>query len=139
MDKKTYLCRYHNLLERIERKKEYIDFCQKRADSIPGPKYGERVNNPSPSLEAPYVKWVYRGIEAEEELKQLEAKAEGTKHEIETAISELEDEEMQMVLVYRYIDWMSWEEISGKIYCSLATVYRKHREALEKLIVPDSR
>lgn len=138
MDKKTYLCRYHNLLEKIQKKKDYIAFCHERAGSIPGPQYGERINNPSPSYEAPFVKWIYRGIEAEDELKELETKAELAKHEIETVISKLGDEDLQMILIYRYIDWLSWIEISNKIYCSLASVYRKHNEALEKLIVSES-
>lgn len=138
MDKKTYLCRYHNLLEKIQKKKDYIAFCHERAGSIPGPQYGERINNPSPSYEAPFVKWIYRGIESEDELKELETKAELAKHEIETVISKLGDEDLQMILIYRYIDWLSWIEISNKIYCSLASVYRKHNEALEKLIVPES-
>lgn len=139
MDKKTYLCRYHNLLEKIQKKKEYIAFCHERAGSIPGPSFGERVNNPSPSYEAPFVKWIYRAIDAEDELKDLEAKAELAKQEIETVISKLGDEDLQMILIYRYIDWLSWIEISNKIYCSLASIYRKHNEAIEKLIVPDSR
>ena len=139
MDKKTYLCRYHNLLEKIQKKKEYIAFCHERAGSIPGPSFGERVNNPSPSYEAPFVKWIYRAIDAEDELKDLEIKAELTKQEIETVISKLGDEDLQMILIYRYIDWLSWIEISNKIYCSLASIYRKHNEAIEKLIVPDSR
>ena len=139
MDKKTYLCRYHNLLEKIQKKKEYIAFCHERAGSIPGPSFGERVNNPSPSYEAPFVKWIYRAIDAESELKDLETKAELAKQEIETVISKLGDEDLQMILIYRYIDWLSWIEISNKIYCSLASIYRKHNEAIEKLIVPDSR
>lgn len=138
MDKKTYLCRYHNLLEKIQKKKEYIAFCHERAESIPGPQYGERINNPSPSYEAPFVKWIYRAIDAEDELKNLEAKAELAKQEIETSISKIGDEDLQMILIYRYIDWLSWIEIANKIYCSLASVYRKHNEALEKLIVPES-
>jgi len=138
MDKKTYLCRYHNLLEKIQKKKEYIAFCHERAGSIPGPQYGERINNPSPSYEAPFVKWIYRAIDAEDELKDLEAKAELAKQEIETSISKIGDEDLQMILIYRYIDWLSWIEIANKIYCSLASVYRKHNEALEKLIVPES-
>lgn len=138
MDKKTYLCRYHNLLEKIQKKKEYIAFCHERAGSIPGPQYGERINNPSPSYEAPFVKWIYRAIDAEDELKNLEDKAELAKQEIETVISKLGDEDLQMILIYRYIDWLSWIEISNKIYCSLASIYRKHNEAIEKLIVPES-
>ena len=130
MDKKTYLCRYHNLLERIEKKKEYIDFCNERAGSIPGPSYGERINNPSPSYEAPFVKWIYRAMDAEEELKQLEEKAKKVKMEIETTIAKLEDETLQMILIYRYIDWLTWSEISNKVYWSDKTVRRKHDLAI---------
>jgi len=133
MDKKTYLCRYHNLLEKIQKKKEYISFCNERAGSIPGPSYGERINNPSPSYEAPFVKWVYRAIDAEKELQNLESKIEVAKNEIETAISKLEDETLQMILVYRYIDWLSWSEIAAKVYYSDKTVRRKHDLAIELL------
>ena len=133
MDKKTYLCRYHNIQEQIEKKKLYIEFCHERASAIPGPVYGERINNPSPSYEAPFVKWIYRAIDAEDELKDLEDKAELAKQEIETAISKIEDETLQMILVYRYIDWLSWLEISNKVFWSIATVKRKHEIAIEML------
>lgn len=130
MDKINYLCRYHNLIEKIEKKKEYIAFCNERAGSIPGPSYGERINNPSPSHEAPFVKWVYRAIDAEEELKRLEDKAKNAKQEIETAIAKLEDETLQMILIYRYIDWLTWNEIATRVYYSDKTVRRKHDLAI---------
>lgn len=130
MDKINYLCRYHNLIEKIEKKKEYIAFCNERAGSIPGPSYGERMNNPSPSHDAPFIKWVYRAIDAEEELKRLEDKAKNAKQEIETAIAKLEDETLQMILIYRYIDWLTWNEIATRVYYSDKTVRRKHDLAI---------
>ena len=133
MDKINYLCRYHNLIEKIEKKREYIAFCEERSLAIPGPSYGERINNPSPSHDAPFVKWVYRAIDAEEELKRLEDKAKNAKQEIETAIAKLEDETLQMILIYRYIDWLTWSEIASKVYYSDKTVRRKHDLALELL------
>lgn len=133
MDKTNYLCRYHNLIEKIEKKKEYIAFCNERAGSIPGPSYGERINNPSPSHDAPFVKWVYRAIDAEEELKRLEEKAANARQEIETAIAKLEDETLQMILIYRYIDWLTWNEIAARVYYSDKTVRRKYDLAIELL------
>lgn len=135
MDKKTYLCRYHNIQEQIEKKKRYIEFCDERASAIPGPVYGERINNPSPSFEAPFVRWIFKGIEAEEELEELEKKLKIVKMEIEKAINSIQDEELQMILTYRYIDWLTWDEICGRIYCSLASVKRKHDKAINELIV----
>lgn len=131
MDKKTYLCRYHNILEKIEKKKQYIDFCNERASSIPGPVYGERINNPSPSYEAPFVRWIYKSIEAEEELEELEKKASLIRMEIEKAINTVKDEDLQMILTYRYIDWLTWSEIAAKVYYSDKTVRRKHDQAIE--------
>ena len=39
MDKKEFLCRYHNLKLRIENE-DYIDFVM-RSKSVPGPSYGD--------------------------------------------------------------------------------------------------
>lgn len=111
MDKKEYLSRYHNLIERIERKKQYIAFCEEQSHSIPGQDFSvERVDH-TPSFEAPFVKWVIRGLDAERELKDLEAKASVAKVEIESAIVKLDDDKLQFLLVYRYINWLTWEEI----------------------------
>lgn len=131
MDKKTYLCRYHNILEKIEKKKQYIEFCEERANSIPAPVYGERINNPSPSYEAPFVRWIYKGIESEEELEELEKKAGLIRIEIEKAINTVKEEDLQMILTYRYIDWLTWSEIAAKVYYSDKTIRRKHDQAIE--------
>ena len=34
MTVKEYLCRYHNILEEIKVKKQYIEFCKERESSI---------------------------------------------------------------------------------------------------------
>ena len=75
----------------------------------------------------------HRAIDAEDELKDLEEKAKLAKQEIETVISKLKDETLQMILVYRYIDWLPWIEISNKVFWSIATVKRKHEIAIEML------
>lgn len=133
MDKKTYLCRYHNILELIERKKEYIAFCNERSSSIPGQDFTQPRVDHTPSYEAPFVKWILKASDAEAELKKLEEKAIRVKAEIEATIATVNNEELEMILNYRYIDWLSWDEICVKVYCSQASIYRKHREALEKL------
>lgn len=130
MDKKTYLCRYHNLLEKIEKKKQYLTFCDERASSTPGPNYGERINNPNPNTEAPFVRWVFKKIETEEEIEELEKKLTEVKIQIEIAINTVQDEELQMILTYRYIDWLTWSDIGSKIFSSDKTIRRKHDQAV---------
>lgn len=135
MDKKEYLSRYHNLIERIERKKQYIAFCEEQSHSIPGQDFSvERVDH-TPSFEAPFVKWVIRGLDAERELKDLEAKASVVKVEIETSIANVIDEDERLVLTLHYLDWLSWSEIEKVIYASKSTLMRLHRRALDNLVL----
>ena len=136
MDKKEYLSRYHNLQLRIGKKKEYIAFCRERADSIPGPSYGEKIgSNPNRNTEAPFEKWIIRALDAEHELKDLEEKVIKLKVEIEDKIAELHDCDLERILVYRYIDWLAWSDIAKLMYYSVATLKRKHDEAIGLLEV----
>lgn len=133
MDKIKFLCKYHNLQIQIAKKKEYIAFCEERSNSIPGPCYDKIGTNPSPNLDAPFVKWIYRRIDAEAELKELEEKAAKAKMEIEDSISNLKNEDYERLLIYRYIDWLTWDEIGERMYMSRSTVKRWHKEALETM------
>ena len=133
MDKKKYLCKYHNIQLQIERKKEYIQFCDERSYSISSPCYDEPRVDHTPSYEAPFVRWLFKKAEAEEELEELEKKAIKVKLELESVIATVNDECLEMILNYRYIDWLSLEEICDKVHWSLATVKRKHEKALEKI------
>lgn len=132
MDKTEFLSRYHNLEIKIQKKKEYIDFCDERSLSIPGPSYGEKIGtNPNRNTDAPFVKWIYKKIDAEAELKELEEKASKTKMEIEEMIANLKNDDFERILTYRYIDWLTWDEIGERMYLSRSTVKRWHKEALE--------
>lgn len=135
MDKKEFLSRFHNLQEKIEKKKAYIEFCEERATSISSPVLSDMPRSPNRSTEAPFVKWIYKKLDAEDELKDLESKLEVVRTEIETAISKLENEELEQVLLYHYIDWYSWTVIESKMFLSKSSLIRLHREALEKLVI----
>ena len=133
MDKKEFLCRYHNLQLRIEKLKDYIEFCHERSVSVGSPVYDGMPHSPNRPTEAPFVKWVYKALDAEQELKDLEAKLEVVRTEIETAISKLENEEYQQLLMYRYIDCLVWSEIEQKMFVSTTTRKRWHEKAIELL------
>lgn len=131
MEAKEYLSRYHNMQFKIKKKKEYIDFCEERSNAIPSPSYDEKIGtNPNRDLSAPFEKWIGRKIDAERDLKKLEVEASKIKVEIEDKISELKDVDMERVIIYRYIDWLSWPEIERLMYVSVSTLKRKHDEAI---------
>ena len=133
MTVKEYLCRYHNILEEIKVKKQYIEFCKERESSISGPSYDFMPKSPNRDTEAPFVKWLIKRRTAEDELNELEEKARKVKEETETAISKLNDECSEMILFMRYLEWMTWEDIGSRLYCSAATIKRKHEKAIELL------
>jgi hypothetical protein len=135
LDKKEYLSRYHNLIERIEKKKQYIAFCEERPQSIPGQDFSQERVDCTPSYEAPFVKWVLRGLDAERELKELGSKASIVKDEIESTISKMIDEDEKLLLTLHYIDWLSWSEIENAMYASKSSLIRLHRRALDNLVL----
>jgi len=133
MTVKEYLCRYHNILEKIKIKKEYIEFCKQRGASLSSPSFDGMPKSPNYDTNPPFVKWLIKRKQAEDELKELEKKAEEVKLETEETIAELNDECYEMILIMRYIDWMTWEDIADRLYCSIATIKRKHEKALREL------
>lgn len=57
--------------------------------------------------------------------------------EIASAIEEIEDEDLQAVLTWHYLKFLTWEQTAHKMYCDVSTVKRKHRKALKKLTLND--
>lgn len=132
MDRIEFLSGYHNLEIKIQKKREYIAFCEERSLAIQGPSYGEKIgSNPNQNTDAPFVKWIYKKIEAETELKELKVKAAKTKLEIEESIANLKNDDFERILTYRYIDWLTWDEIGSRMYLSRSTIKRWHKDALK--------
>ena len=133
MNKKQFLCRYHNLKERVEKKEQLIAEYDRLAGSPPPIVYDRVGSNPNQNTHAYFEKWIYLKIEEEEKLKGLKAELEKVKEETLNAINELENDDYKMLLIYRYMDWLTWEDIQSKMYYSAATIYRWHKEAIGKL------
>ena len=55
------------------------------------------------------------------------------RREIETAIESLHDDELETVLIYRYLDYKDVEQIAECMNYSLSTVKRRHKKAIEKI------
>ncbi len=72
-------------------KKVYIKFYDERSYSIFSPCFDEPFVDYTPSYEAPFVRWLFKKAEAEEELAELEKKAIKIKLELESVIATVED------------------------------------------------
>ena len=126
---------------KISKQKELINYYEVMSHSLGGSDYStERVDG-TRNLEAPFVKWIYKKIDAEEKLKVMEDDLEAKVNELSTLLDKLEQPEYQMVLTYRYVLNMDWVDIPKVMNYSISSVYRLHRDALYALkimIVRDS-
>ena len=60
------------------------------------------------------------------------------KKEIRSVIEKVEDTDEQMVLRYRYIHNMTWEQIGDELNADKVTVWRWHQKALSHTVVPEN-
>jgi len=130
MNIKEYLSRYHNTQVKIEKLEMIVAEYIRLANSIPGINYDQIRVDGTKSLEAPFEKWILRALNDEAEIEQLKRALPIIKGEIITAIETLTDSDLKRLLILRYIDWLSWSEISKLMFFSTATIRRLHDKAL---------
>ena len=137
MNAKEYLSRYHDTEQKIIRMQAEVDEYIRLANSIPGMNFDAIRVDGTKSLDAPFVKWINRALDNELLIADMKRNLPIIKGEIISLIDELDDEQHKMVLIQRYIDWLSWNEIAAKMYVSLSTIKRWHRTALKGVEIMD--
>lgn len=55
------------------------------------------------------------------------------RREIESAIEELHDNELESIFVYRYLEYKTMEQIAECMHYNERTILRKHKAGIEKL------
>lgn len=71
--------------------------------------------------------------------EQLQAKLQRLAHvreEIHDAILTVQDAELEAILIRRYLDYEYVEQIARRMCYDKRTIQRKHKQALDKLVVP---
>ena len=56
--------------------------------------------------------------------------------EVKSAIERLENEDERLLLLYRYIRGMKWEDIGEELHAGRSTLFRWHKSALSKIHEP---
>ena len=133
MDAKEYLMQIKKLEHKIYCMKLRSEEYDRMSLSIPVPSYGEKIgSNPNRNTDAPFVKWIYKKIEIDEKIKALEEKLKNIKSQALLIIEELENEDFKTILVKRYIEGLTLEEIAALIHVSRSTVKRWHEFAIKE-------
>ena len=139
MTAKEYLLQIQKLEYKISRMKLRAEEYERLSASIPGPNYdGIRVDG-TRSNDAPFVKWVMKKLDLEQEIKALEEKLENLKAEIAMCIEQLENEDYKNVLVMHYLKGLPWEVIADRLYVCRATVFNWNNKALDLIRLPEQK
>jgi hypothetical protein len=137
MDKKEYLSSYHEAEKQIKRLQSLHDEYTRMSFNVPGCNFDQVRVSKTRNLEAPFVKWIHKAMEVEDEINELRKNLEIIKNEILDSISALNNPEYERLLIYRYIDWLNWQSIADKMYYSQATIRRWHDLAIVEITVPE--
>lgn len=125
-----YLSRYRRLNERIDRLLEEQRRWRERALKITptlsqapgGSESGSPVERPMDKV-----------LEIEEEINWEIDELQTVRQEIRAALNQLEDENLKLLMEYRYIDGLTWEQIAVKMNYCWRQVCRKHGQALTQI------
>ena len=137
MTAKEYLHQAYRLDHRINSDIEELQKLREMSCSISAPQLGERVQT-SRSYEAPFVRSVEKILALE---KRIDAEIDlfvDLKKEIRSVIEQVENTDEQMVLRYRYIHNLTWEQIADELNADKVTVWRWHKKALQSAVLPEN-
>jgi hypothetical protein len=132
MTAKDYLSRVYKLQKKIERMELRYQEYEEMASSVSSPNYSGIRTDGTKSFEAPFVKWIEKAMDLGKDIEKEKAKLDATKAEVICVIEQIENEDYKSVLSLRYLRFMTWEDIAGKLYVTKRTTLRWHGIGLEE-------
>ena len=133
---KEYLKQTDRLVKQIELMNQELVQLKLMSESIQAVQYGERVVSGTKSQDAPFVRCLIKISDLEEKIKKKNEELIQVKLEISDVINELEDIDERILLLARYVNRSSWEDIYETLHRSKSAVHRLHSSALRNLKVP---
>ena len=133
----TYLSQGRMLNQRINYQLKKLGELKNAACSLPAVTIRKDKVQSSTDGDAPFVRALIRVEEMEEKINREIDMLADLKEEIMGVIGQVDSEELQMVLIYRYLEGMTWEEIGNLFHAGRTTVKRWHRKAIEQIVLPE--
>ena len=134
---RDYLFQAYRLDQRIDSNIREVSTLRKMMGSISSPVLGDRVQTTRPA-EAPFVRSLEKIMALEEKINSEIDLLISLKEQIRGVIAAVPDTDERMVLSYRYVHNLTWEEISDELNESVSTVKRRHRSALDHAVLPEN-
>lgn len=137
MTAKEYLHQAYRLDHKINSDIEELQRLREMSCAISSPQLGERVQT-TRNTDAPFVKYICKIQELEDKINAEIDLFVDLKKEIRAVIEKIENTDEQMVLRYRYIHNMTWEEIGDELNADKSTVRRWYGSALAHVTLPEN-
>lgn len=135
MTAKQYLKQAHRLNELIESDYEELERLKQLSTSISSPNLSGMPSS-GRKTEAPFVNCISKIIDLESYINSEIDRFVDLKKEIRKVIYTAQTTEQKLILKYRYMEFMKWEDIAAKMDLSMKQVYRIHNEALASVKYP---
>ena len=106
------------------------------ASSVSSPRYDIDRVMASRSNDAPFVRCLDKIMDLEDKIHAEVTKLMALKEQIREVIDGVSDTDERMVLRYRYIHNLTWEQIGDELHADRTTVYRWHNNAINHVALP---
>ncbi len=134
MTKEEYLSQVQVLSRRIDYHRERLYRLRRDADAVSS-RWGESAG--ARSADAPYVRMLEKIESAGEQLASENDLLSRLQEQVENAIGALPEERMRLVLLYHYLEGLSYSQIGAQLYLDKGTVYRWKERAVGRLELPE--
>lgn len=136
MTNKEYLRQAYRLDQKINSDIEEVARLREMASSISSPVLGDKVQT-SRNGDAPFVRSIEKILMLEEKIDREIDLLVDLKSQMRDVIAAVPDTDERMVLRYRYIHNLTWEQIGNELNADARTIRRWHGSALVNVELPD--
>ena len=137
MTPKEYLSQAYRLDQRINSDIAELGRLRLMSQNISSPGFEEHYNA-TRNTDAPFVKQIEKIMELEKTINEEIDRLVDLKAQIRITIGSVKNTDERMVLRYRYVDHMTWEQIGMTLYADPRTVRRWHGNALNHVVMPEN-
>ncbi len=116
----------------IDAKKQRLDALKTLASSIGSPNLSGMPKNPSKPLSS-LADAVCKALDLEVEIRSDEARLQEKKVHLLELIGTLDNSDHQTVLIKRYFERLSWENIASSMFYTTRWIFKLHGRALEEM------
>ena len=137
MKVETYLKQGQLLDQRINYKLKKLAELRNTISDIHSPVISKNRVQTSPTGDAPFVRALMRVEKMEEQINREIDTLVDLRKQIQSVIDQVEREDFRMVLVYKYLENMSFDQIAKLLHAAKATIYHWHKKAIKQIVLPD--